>query len=160
MTAGSVLVPQIIPLQLPLAGKAKHEIDTNTLLEIKSDTPDVTIYYTLDGSKPELFKKSCYGEHNTFKYKEPITLPDGKIMVRAMAVTKDCRESAIVTKMFLVEYKPPNILFSDEDNDENFLKDLFKQASYSNSKSLFRPEKSTEEMCRAWKMRLRRKTRT
>ncbi|XP_019346590.1 double zinc ribbon and ankyrin repeat-containing protein 1 isoform X2 [Alligator mississippiensis] len=127
MTAGSVLVPQIIPLQLPLARKAKHEIDTNTLVEIKSDTPDVTIYYTLDGSKPELFRKSGYGEHNTFKYKGPITLPDGKIMVRATAVTMDCRESAIVTKMFLVEYKPPNILFSDEDNDENFLKDLSKQ---------------------------------
>ncbi|XP_039384589.1 double zinc ribbon and ankyrin repeat-containing protein 1 isoform X2 [Mauremys reevesii] len=127
MTAGSVSVPQIIPLRLPLPGKAKHEIDTNTHVEIKSDTPDVTIYYTLDGSKPELFRRPGYGECNTFKYKGPITLPDGKITVKALAVTKDCRESAIVTKVFLVEYEPPNILFAAEDNDENFLKDLSNQ---------------------------------
>lgn len=36
MTAGSVSVPQVIPLRTPLPGKAKHEIDTNTLIEIKS----------------------------------------------------------------------------------------------------------------------------
>ncbi|XP_068796919.1 double zinc ribbon and ankyrin repeat-containing protein 1 isoform X2 [Struthio camelus] len=124
MTAGSVLVPQVIPLRIPLPGKAKHEIDTNTLVEIKSDTPAVTIYYTLDGSKPELIRKPSYGEHNTFEYKQPIMLPVGKIMVKALAVTKDCRESAIVTKVFLVEYKPPITPFSGEENDKNFLKDL------------------------------------
>ncbi|XP_062427152.1 double zinc ribbon and ankyrin repeat-containing protein 1-like [Rhea pennata] len=128
MTAGSVSVPQVIPLRLPLPGKAKHEIDTNTPIEVKSDTPEVTIYYTLDGSKPELTRKPGYGEHNTFKYKGPIMLPVGKIMVKALAVTKDCRESAIVTKVFLVEYKPPNILFSGEENEKNFLKDLSVQA--------------------------------
>ncbi|XP_074845409.1 double zinc ribbon and ankyrin repeat-containing protein 1 [Carettochelys insculpta] len=126
MTAGSVSVPQIIPLRLPLPGKAKHEIDTNTCVEIKSDTPDVTMYYTLDGSKPELFRKPG-SEHNTFKYKEPITLPGGKITVKALAVTKDFRESAIVTKVFLVDVEPPNVLFADEDNDESFLKDLSNQ---------------------------------
>ncbi|KAM9195572.1 double zinc ribbon and ankyrin repeat-containing protein 1 [Mergus octosetaceus] len=110
MTAGSVSVPQVIPLRIPLPGKAKHEIDTNTLVEIKSD-----------GSKPEPNKKLGYGEHNTFKYKSPIILPVGKIMVKALAVTKDCRESTVVTKVFLVEYKQPNI-FSVEDNDKNFLK--------------------------------------
>uniref|UniRef100_A0A8C3SCH0 Double zinc ribbon and ankyrin repeat domains 1 n=1 Tax=Chelydra serpentina TaxID=8475 RepID=A0A8C3SCH0_CHESE len=77
--------------------------------------------------KPELFRRPGYGEHNTFKYKGPVTLPDGKITVKALAVTKDCRESTIVTKVFLVEYEPPNILFVDEDNDENFLKDLSNQ---------------------------------
>ncbi|XP_074434933.1 double zinc ribbon and ankyrin repeat-containing protein 1 isoform X2 [Larus michahellis] len=124
MTAGSISVPQVIPLRIPLPGKAKHEIDTNTLIEIKSDTPEVSIYYTLDGSKPELIRKPGYGEHNTFKYKGPIVLPVGKIMVKALAVTKDCRESTVVTKVFLVEYKQPNILFSVEDDDENFLKDV------------------------------------
>ncbi|KGL73766.1 Double zinc ribbon and ankyrin repeat-containing protein 1, partial [Tinamus guttatus] len=130
MTAGSVSVPQLIPLQIPLPGKTKHEIDTNTPVEIKSDTPEVTIYYTLDGSKPELTRKRGYGEHSTLKYKEPIVLPVGKITVKALAVTKDCRESAIVTKVFLVEYKPPNTPFSGEENDKNFLKDLFMQASF------------------------------
>ncbi|NXQ78774.1 DZAN1 protein, partial [Nyctibius grandis] len=118
MTAGSVSVPQIIPLRIPPPGKPKHEIDTNTLIEIKSD-----------GSKPELTKKPGYGEHNTFKYKGPIILPLGKIMVKALAVTKDCRESTVVTKVFLVEYKQPNILFSVDDNDKNFLKDIVTQAS-------------------------------
>ncbi|NXI64094.1 DZAN1 protein, partial [Anseranas semipalmata] len=119
MTAGSVSVPQVIPLRIPLPGKAKHEIDTNTLVEIKSD-----------GSKPELDRKPGYGEHNTFKYKGPIILPVGKIMVKALAVTKqvswDCRESTVVTKVFLVEYKQPNI-FSIENNDKNFLKDVTTQ---------------------------------
>ncbi|NXN46162.1 DZAN1 protein, partial [Rhinoptilus africanus] len=113
MTAGSISVPQVIPLRIPLPGKAKHEIDTNTLIEIKSD-----------GSKPELIRKPGYGEHNTYKYKGPIVLPVGKIMVKALAVTKDCRESTVVTKVFLVEYKQPNILFSVEDDDNDFLKDI------------------------------------
>ncbi|NXN75649.1 DZAN1 protein, partial [Himantopus himantopus] len=116
MTAGSISVPQVIPLRIPLPGKAKHEIDTNTLIEIKSD-----------GSKPEVIRKPGYGEHNTFKYKGPIILPVGKIMVKALAVTKDCRESTVVTKVFLVEYKQPNILFSVEDDDKNFPKDITTQ---------------------------------
>ncbi|KFV93489.1 Double zinc ribbon and ankyrin repeat-containing protein 1 [Eurypyga helias] len=131
MAAGSVSVPQVIPLRVPLPGKTKHEIDTNTLIEIKSDTPEVSIYYTLDGSKPELVRKPGYGEHHTFKYEGPIILPVGKIIVRALAVTKDCRESTVVTKVFLVEYKQPNILFSVEDNDTNFPKDIATQASFN-----------------------------
>ncbi|NXP75159.1 DZAN1 protein, partial [Ramphastos sulfuratus] len=113
MTAGSVSVPQVIPLRIPLPGKAKCEIDTNTFIEIKSD-----------GSKPELIRKPGYGEHNTFKYKGPIILPVGKIMVKALAVTKDYRKSTVVTKVFLVAYKQPNILCSVEDSDKNFLKDV------------------------------------
>ncbi|OXB68384.1 hypothetical protein ASZ78_015324 [Callipepla squamata] len=88
MAAGSVSVPQVIPLRIPLPGRAKHRIDSGTRVEIKSDTPEVSIYYTLDGSKPELFRKPGYGEHNTFKYKSPILLPVGKITVKALAVTK------------------------------------------------------------------------
>ncbi|XP_070657134.1 double zinc ribbon and ankyrin repeat-containing protein 1 isoform X1 [Bos indicus] len=126
MTAGSVCVPQIIPLRVPQPGKANHEIDNNTLLEMKSDTPDVNIYYTLDGSKPEFQKKIGYGENTTFKYTKPITLPDGKIQVKAIAVTKDCRESAIVTKVFQVDSIPPDPV-SPEDTVENALKDPPKQ---------------------------------
>ncbi|KFQ33590.1 Double zinc ribbon and ankyrin repeat-containing protein 1, partial [Merops nubicus] len=136
MTAGSVSVPQVIPLRIPPPGKAKHEIDTNTLVEIKSDTPEVSIYYTLDGSKPELIRKPGYREQSTFKYEGPIVLPVGKIVVKALAVTKDCRESTVVTKVFLVEYKQPDILFSVEDNDKNFLKDVTTQVSFSNCNPL------------------------
>ncbi|KAM6163777.1 double zinc ribbon and ankyrin repeat-containing protein 1 [Rhynchocyon petersi] len=126
MTAGSVCVPRIIPLQVPKVGKAKHEIDSSTLLEMKSDTPDVSIYYTLDGSKPEFLKRIGYGENNTYKYTKPITLPDGRIQVRALAVSKDCRQSGIVTKVFQVDYEPSNAV-SSEDNVESMLKDSSKQ---------------------------------
>ncbi|NWT58781.1 DZAN1 protein, partial [Erythrocercus mccallii] len=127
MTAGSVSVPQIIPLRIPPPGKAQREIDTNTLVEIKSDTPGASIYYTLDGSKPELIRKPGYGACNTLEYKGPIILPVGKIMVKALAVTKDYRESSVVTKVFVVEYQQPNILFPVEDDDKNFLKDMATQ---------------------------------
>ncbi|XP_023374154.1 double zinc ribbon and ankyrin repeat-containing protein 1 [Otolemur garnettii] len=126
MTAGSVCVPQIIPLRVPQPGKANHEIDNNTLLEMKSDTPDVSIYYTLDGSKPEFLKKIGYGENNTFKYIKPITLPDGKIQVKAIAVSKDCRQSGVVTKVFQVDCEPPNAV-STEDSADDVLKDSSKQ---------------------------------
>ncbi|NXS01745.1 DZAN1 protein, partial [Oxylabes madagascariensis] len=116
MTAGSVSVPQIIPLRIPPPGKAQREIDTNTLIEIKSD-----------GSKPELIRKPGYGACNTLEYKGPIILPVGKIMVKALAVTKDYRESSIVTKVFVVEYQQPNILFPVEDDDKNFLKAMATQ---------------------------------
>ncbi|XP_047602380.1 double zinc ribbon and ankyrin repeat-containing protein 1 isoform X3 [Lutra lutra] len=126
MTAGSVCVPQIIPLRVPPPGRTNHEIDNNTLLEMKSDTPDVNIYYTLDGSKPEFLKRIGYGENNTYKYTKPITLPDGKIQVKAVAVSKDCRQSGIVTKVFQVGCEPVNTV-SSENHVGNVLKDSFKQ---------------------------------
>ncbi|XP_055977695.1 double zinc ribbon and ankyrin repeat-containing protein 1 [Sorex fumeus] len=126
MTAGSVCVPQIIPLRVPQPGKANNEINNNTLLEMKSDTPDVNIYYTLDGSKPEFLKKIGYGENSTFKYTKPITLPDGKIQVRAIAVSKDCRESGIVTKVFQVGQGTPSAL-SLEDSVDAVLRESSKQ---------------------------------
>ncbi|NXH85393.1 DZAN1 protein, partial [Edolisoma coerulescens] len=116
MTAGSVSVPQIIPLRIPPPGKAQREIDTNTLIEIKSD-----------GSKPELIRKPGHGACNTLEYKGPILLPVGKIMVKALAVTKDYRESSVVTKVFVVEYQQPNALVPVEDDDKNFLKDMATQ---------------------------------
>ncbi|KAL1006200.1 hypothetical protein UPYG_G00069160 [Umbra pygmaea] len=118
MTAGSIVVPLIIPIRIPQPGKAKHEIDTITPVEIKSDSPDVTIYYTLDGTKPEVRKRRGFGENKTLKYSGPIRLPEGKVSVKAMAVTSDGRESAIVTKLFLVDYIPSKELPSSEENKE------------------------------------------
>ncbi|KAE8601221.1 hypothetical protein XENTR_v10013595 [Xenopus tropicalis] len=151
MTAGSIAVPQIIPLRVPLPGRSKYEIDSNTPIEIKSDSPEVTIYYTLDGSKPELYKKVGFGEKNTLKYKGPFMLPDGKITVKALAVSRDGRESGTVTKVFIVEYVQPDLDSSDEDNDENFLKDLSKQ-DIENSFSLPKSKKKNEALERisAW----------
>uniref|UniRef100_A0A4W3I324 Double zinc ribbon and ankyrin repeat-containing protein 1 n=1 Tax=Callorhinchus milii TaxID=7868 RepID=A0A4W3I324_CALMI len=129
MTAGSIAVPRIIPLRTPLPGKSKHEIDTNTPIEIKSDTSDVDIYYTLDGNKPQQLKKSGYGENSTLKYRAPFTLHDGKITVKALAITGDGRESGIVTKVFLVEYVSSNAVETLEDDGENFLKDCVQKLS-------------------------------
>nr|XP_055121090.1 double zinc ribbon and ankyrin repeat-containing protein 1 isoform X4 [Symphalangus syndactylus] len=156
MTAGSVCVPQIIPLRVPQPGKANHEIDNNTLLEMKSDTPDVNIYYTLDGSKPEFLKRIGYGENNTFKYIKPITLPDGKIQVKAIAVSKDCRQSGIVTKVFQVDYGPPNIV-SPEDNVENVLKDSSRQ-EFKNGfvGSKLKKKYKNSENQRSWNVNLRK----
>ncbi|XP_027477081.2 double zinc ribbon and ankyrin repeat-containing protein 1 isoform X7 [Zalophus californianus] len=158
MTAGSVCVPQIIPLRVPPPGKANHEIDNNTLLEMKSDTPDVNIYYTLDGSKPEFLKRIGYGENNTFKYTKPITLPDGKIQVKAVAVSKDCRQSSIVTKVFQVGYEPPNTV-SSENHVENVLKDSSKQElknGFVGSK-LWKKYKNAENK-QHWNVNLRKST--
>ncbi|XP_031998010.1 double zinc ribbon and ankyrin repeat-containing protein 1 isoform X3 [Hylobates moloch] len=156
MTAGSVCVPQIIPLRVPQPGKANHEIDNNTLLEMKSDTPDVNIYYTLDGSKPEFLKRIGYGDNNTFKYIKPITLPDGKIQVKAIAVSKDCRQSGIVTKVFQVDYGPPNIV-CPEDNVENVLKDSSRQ-EFKNGfvGSKLKKKYKNSENQRSWNVNLRK----
>lgn len=43
----------------------------------------------------------------------------------------------VVTKVFLVEYKQPNILFSVEDDDKNSVKDIATQVSFSNCNPLF-----------------------
>ncbi|XP_048842858.1 double zinc ribbon and ankyrin repeat-containing protein 1 isoform X1 [Brienomyrus brachyistius] len=106
MTAGSIVAPQIIPIRAPLPGIVKHQIDTTTPVEIKSDTPDVTIYYTLDGSKPEVPRRPGLRDSSKLQYKEPICLPKGKVYVKALASTGDGRESAVVTKVFLVDHIP------------------------------------------------------
>ncbi|XP_021423980.2 double zinc ribbon and ankyrin repeat-containing protein 1 isoform X3 [Oncorhynchus mykiss] len=129
MAAGCIVVPLIIPIRIPPPGKAKHEIDTTTPVELKSDTQDVTIYYTLDGTKPEVTKRPGFGENNTLKYSGPIRLPEGKVSVKALAITRDGRESAIVTKLFLVEYVPSNEPPSIEDKDDNFLKEYERDLS-------------------------------
>ncbi|XP_066553211.1 double zinc ribbon and ankyrin repeat-containing protein 1 [Amia ocellicauda] len=123
MTAGSIVAPQIIPIRVPLPGKSKNQIDTSTPVEIKSDTPDVSIYFTLDGSKPEVVKKPGSRENSTLKYRGPITLPEGKVSVKAFAITRDGRESAVVTKFFLVEFVPSSELASGDEDEDNFLED-------------------------------------
>ncbi|XP_072907655.1 double zinc ribbon and ankyrin repeat-containing protein 1 isoform X3 [Hemitrygon akajei] len=129
MTAGSIAVPHIIPLRIPQQGKAKYEIDTNTLIGIKSDTHDVDVYYTVNGSRPQPQKKPSHGDSSTFKYRKPFTLPAGKGTIKALAVSRDGRESGVVTKMFLVEYVQPSSVEVLEDDEENFLQDYKKELS-------------------------------
>lgn len=102
MTAGMIKVPSIMPLRVPLGGTArKNMINTNTPIEIRSETRDTLIYYTINGMKPEPFKQ--IGIKCTYKYNRPFVLGPGKRVVKAMATSSDgTRESSIVTKTFLV----------------------------------------------------------
>ncbi|KAK7137171.1 hypothetical protein R3I93_017290 [Phoxinus phoxinus] len=118
MTAGSVAAPQIIPIRMPPPGKAKHEIDSCTPVEIKSESSDVSVLlYTLDGSKPEEMKRLGSGGNSTMKFTEPIRLPVGKVSVRAMAVTTDGRQSAVVTKVFIVDPASDEDQTTDHEDD-------------------------------------------
>ncbi|KAF4093290.1 hypothetical protein AMELA_G00000600 [Ameiurus melas] len=133
MAAGSIVAPFIIPIRIPTPGKAKHEIDTNTPIEIKSDTPDVSIFYTLDGTKPELLRRPGLGVSSTLRYTEPIRLPSGKVHVRAMAVTSDGRQSAVVTKVFVVDRVPSELQEPSDDNQEYPREDLAQSDEELNS---------------------------
>ncbi|ESP01615.1 hypothetical protein LOTGIDRAFT_238231 [Lottia gigantea] len=122
MTAGSVIVPTIIPLRQPTPGRSKLAIDSNTKIEIKSDTRNSPIHYTINGSTPEPFKK--IGQKCTLQYHGPFTLPAGRQTVKAVAVSEDgMRESYVVTKTFDVDYVKPPIL-PPEDDDLGFQQDL------------------------------------
>jgi hypothetical protein len=112
MTAGSVSVPTIVPLRLPTGNKL--EIDTRTLIELRSDTPGAEIYYTVNGNKPDPFQK--LGEKHTYVYERPFTLFEGKQTVRAIALLSNpVRESSVVTKTFRVTAVEGN----ESPNDEN-----------------------------------------
>ncbi|KAF7688252.1 hypothetical protein HF521_014258 [Silurus meridionalis] len=126
MSAGSIVAPFIIPIRIPAPGKAKHEIDNNTPVEIKSDTPGVSIFYTLDGTKPELLRRPGFGDNSTMRYTEPIRLPCGKVHVRAVAVTSDGRQSAVVTKVFVVTecVLPSELREPSDGNQEGTMKSL------------------------------------
>uniref|UniRef100_A0A8C5FQD3 Double zinc ribbon and ankyrin repeat domains 1 n=1 Tax=Gadus morhua TaxID=8049 RepID=A0A8C5FQD3_GADMO len=102
MAAGSVAAPRLIPLRAPGHGRAGHEVDTATPVEMKSDSTDVQIFYTLDGSSPEAWRTVRGGENSTMRYSGALLLPPGKVSVKAVAVTRDGRQSSTVTKVFLV----------------------------------------------------------
>jgi len=51
------------------------------------DSPNVDIYYTMDGGKPNPFA-ALGTDRSTFKYRGPFTLPEGKLTVKAMATSR------------------------------------------------------------------------
>ncbi|XP_035493594.2 double zinc ribbon and ankyrin repeat-containing protein 1 isoform X1 [Scophthalmus maximus] len=106
MTAGAVSAPLIIPIIHLQTHRAKNHIDTNTPVCIQSDTPDVLIFYTLDGSNPAAAQRgsAC----SSRKYREPILLPAGRVSLRAVAVSSDGRQSSTVTKAFSVDLLESN----------------------------------------------------
>ena len=52
------------------------------------ETPDVKIYFTADGTKPNPFQRKLGGKEVTFRYTEPFTLKDGKRTLKAIAVSR------------------------------------------------------------------------
>ncbi|XP_047220450.1 double zinc ribbon and ankyrin repeat-containing protein 1 isoform X6 [Girardinichthys multiradiatus] len=113
MAAGAILAPLIIPIT-HLTHRTKNHIDTRTPISIQSDSTGVLIFFTLDGSKPG-------GEHqgsdgSSRKYTDPIVLPAGRVSVRAVAVTRDGRQSSVVTKVFSVDQVESSIKTEDKED--------------------------------------------
>ncbi|XP_029283083.1 double zinc ribbon and ankyrin repeat-containing protein 1-like [Cottoperca gobio] len=114
MTAGAVSTPLIIPIIDLQTNRAKNHVDSHTPVSIHSETPEVQIFFTLDGSKPAAEQRGSAGSSR--KYSGPILLHAGRVSVRAVAVTSDGRESSVVTKVFSVELVDSN----RKENEENF----------------------------------------
>ncbi|VDI43337.1 Hypothetical predicted protein [Mytilus galloprovincialis] len=87
-SAGAVCPPQITPLRKHIPGIVKSKVDTTTLIELVSDTPDCKLYFTSDGSKPSAFQRKIGGKEVTFKYVGPFTLRSGKRTLKAIAVSR------------------------------------------------------------------------
>ncbi|XP_030331338.1 uncharacterized protein LOC115603550 [Strigops habroptila] len=80
VVAGSVPVPQIIPLGIPLPRKAKHELHTNPLLEMKSGLNKsfessmdfvqscAVLWKAVSQQNTELERKSSKSDHIIWKY--------------------------------------------------------------------------------------------
>ncbi len=101
LKGGLLPSPIIIPLSSsPLS--LKNKIDTQTFIELRSgldfilkkypnfcfidtDVPNVRIYFTVDGTKPDPFRN---GSTSTNLYRGVFRLGSGKRIVKAMAVTK------------------------------------------------------------------------
>ncbi|XP_078000769.1 double zinc ribbon and ankyrin repeat-containing protein 1-like [Glandiceps talaboti] len=132
MSAGAIATPQIVPLRPPLLGTSSSHIDTNTFIEIKSESVGVEIFYTTNGTKPDPFQRVL--NKTTTKYKRPFNLREGKRTIKAVAVTKNgLHESQIVTKTFQVDPGPYLEEPDYGDNDRNF------QFVYNKKPTSFRP---------------------
>ncbi|KAH3844481.1 double zinc ribbon and ankyrin repeat-containing protein 1-like [Dreissena polymorpha] len=131
MTAGSIAVPTIVPLRPPIPGKPKTSIDSNTKIELSTESNGAKIYYTINGTKPDPFPKVGSAKY-TMEYQGPFTLPAGKQTVKAVALSPDgMRESNVVTKVFEVDYVAPPVM-PPEDDDMGFQDDLQKEKTMLN----------------------------
>ena len=85
MTAGSIPVPTVVPLRVPGPGESKFNIDTNTRVELRSVVPaseNVSIYYTINGTRPDPSGKGNHLHKSTYMYSGPFTLPPGKVVLK------------------------------------------------------------------------------
>ncbi|XP_013879871.1 double zinc ribbon and ankyrin repeat-containing protein 1 [Austrofundulus limnaeus] len=124
MAAGAVSAPLIIPIILLPTSRVKNHIDSRTPVSIQSDSSDVQIFFTLDGSRPEVGQRGPTGASR--KYSRPFLLPAGQVSIRAVAVTVDGRQSSIVTKVFHVDQLDSS---SSVQEEEEGLQNLRQEAS-------------------------------
>lgn len=71
-------------------------------LSFTKATIDATVFYTLDGYRPNPFDLKRLGQPSTFVYKAPFALPAGKVTIRGVALSPDGFLSSCVTKAFVV----------------------------------------------------------
>jgi len=106
LKAGLLPSPVITPLSSnPLS--SKNKIDTQTFIELRSgfisilkkildffvcfiysDVPNIRIYFTVDGTKPDPFQVFRTGYISTYLYRGAFRLGPGKRIVKAIAVTR------------------------------------------------------------------------
>ncbi|CAF1379500.1 unnamed protein product [Rotaria sp. Silwood1] len=118
----------IIKVRLEQAEHKRHEVQLRNEkfqndrqpFDVKNDTNNVDIYYTLDGSKPDAFI-TLATRRSTIQYKKkPFYISRdianiGKVTIKAIAVSRDgIRESVIVTKIFDIKIIPSDHSLSDE----------------------------------------------
>ncbi|XP_064644568.1 uncharacterized protein LOC135498269 isoform X3 [Lineus longissimus] len=117
-SSGAIIPPSIIALRPPEIGKPLNLIDTETYLELYTESPGCRVYFTTDGTKPNPFSPKVGGKEATFRYKAPFTLKPGKRTLRCLAITRDGRsESSVVTKTFNVEELEPEYSSSEGESD-------------------------------------------
>ncbi|RTG81090.1 annexin A7/11, partial [Schistosoma bovis] len=83
---GGIAAPKIIPLKSEDKETLQGCIDTQTFIEIVSDTPNARLYFTTNGKNPNPWKRKVDGREVTFVYKAPFALRPGKRVVKAIAV--------------------------------------------------------------------------
>ncbi|CAF5100762.1 unnamed protein product [Rotaria magnacalcarata] len=87
LKGGSLPSPIITPLSSsPLS--SKNKIHTQTFVEIRSDIPNIRIYFTVDGTKPDPFQTFRTGSISTYLYRGAFRLGPGRRVVKAIAVTQ------------------------------------------------------------------------
>lgn len=58
------------------------------LLKLIAESDELKVFFTTDGSKPNIHQRKIGGKEVTFKYKGPFSLRAGKRTVKAIAVAR------------------------------------------------------------------------
>ncbi|XP_065882597.1 double zinc ribbon and ankyrin repeat-containing protein 1-like isoform X3 [Dysidea avara] len=142
MTAGSISAPIIVPLKAAFGAKrngSKYSIDQATPIAITSESKDIKLYYTINGTKPDPFQRS--GHKYTYQYQVPFTLPaaDKAVTIKAIAINNDgLKQSNVVTKTFFLKTAPDSMENMTSNNRASF--SVASPSAYPVSPSLTGPQ--------------------